>query len=111
MIGYCKHHGIGIIPWGPLQAGDLAHPFGTTTARVQATKGGPFENKYSEADKEIINRTEEIAKKRGWLMSQVGLAWVASKVSSPIVGMSSVRADMIYDLYFTLTFSTSAGET
>jgi aryl-alcohol dehydrogenase-like predicted oxidoreductase len=46
-------------------------------------------------DKVIISRVEEIAKKRGWKMSEVALAWVDAKVSSPIVGCSSVR---IYNL-------------
>lgn len=34
---------------------------------------------------------EEIAKKKGWTMSQVALAWVSRRVSSPIVGFSSVE--------------------
>jgi diketogulonate reductase-like aldo/keto reductase len=33
---------------------------------------------------------EEIAKKRGWLMSQVALAWIGEKVTCPLVGVSSV---------------------
>ena len=86
MVPYCKAHGIGLIPWGPLSAGDLAYPLGTSTTRRNAAERG-----YSDADKAIINRVEEIAKKRGWTMSQVALAWVGSKVSSPIVGVSSVR--------------------
>lgn len=39
----------------------------------------------------IIGRVEEIAKKRGLTMTQVALAWIAPKVSSPIVGFSSVK--------------------
>lgn len=92
MNAYCNHHGIGIIPWSPLAGGALARPFGELTARTEATKGSPYEKTLSEADKVIIGRTEEIAKKRGWTMGQVALAWVQSKVSSPIVGVSSVRA-------------------
>jgi aryl-alcohol dehydrogenase-like predicted oxidoreductase len=33
---------------------------------------------------------EEIAKKHGWKMSHVALAWINKRVSSPIVGFSSV---------------------
>jgi aryl-alcohol dehydrogenase-like predicted oxidoreductase len=90
MIPYCNAHGIGLIPWGPLQAGDLAHPVAESTTRKDSLKGTPRERKYSEADQAIIGRVEEIAKKRGWKMSEVALAWVATKVSSPIVGCSSV---------------------
>ena len=86
MIPYCNHHGIGIIPWGPLQGGDLAKPLSEQSTRRTARA-----REYSEADKEIIRRVEEVAKKRGWTMAQVGLAWIDKRVSSPIVGMSSAE--------------------
>lgn len=34
---------------------------------------------------------EEVAKKKGWSMSQVALSWVSHRVSSPIVGFSSAE--------------------
>lgn len=92
MIPYCKEHGIGLIPWGPLQNGTLARPLGQTSSRQDSTQGTRMERGISEPDKEIIIRVEEIAKKRGWKMSEVALAWVDGKVSSPIVGISSVRS-------------------
>ncbi|KAG1848260.1 NADP-dependent oxidoreductase domain-containing protein [Suillus subluteus] len=79
MLAYCKHNGIGVIPWVTLVSGVLARP-GTTR-----------EKKLSSADTTIINRVEELAKKKNCKMSQIALAWVASKVSSPIVGISSIR--------------------
>ena len=90
MIPYCKAHGIGLIPWGPLQAGDLARPISANSVRKASTKGTIFERKVAEVEKIIISRVEEIAKKKGWEMSQVALAWIGAKVSSPIVGCSSV---------------------
>ena len=99
MIPYCKAHGIGLIPWGPVHAGDLTRPASETSVRKEESKGTPFERKYSEADITIINRVEELAKKKDWTMTQVALAWIDKKVSSPIVGMSSVsdfrRSSMI----------------
>lgn len=93
MIPYCNFNGIGIIPWGPLQAGTLARPLaeGEQSTRVQSSKGTPFEPKYSDADREIVKRVEEIAKKKGWTMSEVALAWVKKRVASPIVGVSSAE--------------------
>lgn len=38
---------------------------------------------------------EEVAKKNGWPTSQVALAWVSYRASSPIVGFSS--AERIYE--------------
>ena len=90
MIPYCKAHGIGLIPWGPLQAGDLARSIAESSTRKDSLKGTPREKKPTEADRLIITRVEEIASRREWTMSEVALAWVASKVSSPIVGCSSV---------------------
>ncbi|KAG1843295.1 NADP-dependent oxidoreductase domain-containing protein [Suillus subalutaceus] len=91
MLAYCKHNGIGVIPWAPLASGALARPVGTETTRVNSVKGTTWEKKLSSADATIINRVEELAKKKNCKMSQIALAWVASKVSSPIVGISSVQ--------------------
>jgi hypothetical protein len=43
------------------------------------------------ADMAIINRVEELAKRKNWSMSQVALAWINRRVASPIVGFSSVE--------------------
>ena len=91
MLAYCKYNGIGVIPWAPLAAGVLARPAGTETIRLNSTKGTPFEKKLTDGDKTIINRVEELASKKNCKMSQIALAWAASKVSSPIVGVSSVQ--------------------
>ena len=90
MIPYCNAHGIGTIPWGPMHAGDLARPFGQGSVRTDAVKGTVWERTYSEEDKEIINRVDELAKKKGLPNAQVALAWIKTKVSSPIVGVSAV---------------------
>jgi aryl-alcohol dehydrogenase-like predicted oxidoreductase len=91
MLAYCKYNGIGVIPWAPLSSGVLAHPVGTETTRVNSAKGTVSERKVSSADETIINRVEELSKKKNCKMSQIALAWVASKVSSPIVGISSIQ--------------------
>lgn len=91
MLAYCKFNGIGVIPWSPLAAGELARPIGTDTVRRNVTKGTLFERKLTEADKIIINRVEEVSKKKSVTMAQIALAWVAGKVTSPIVGVGSVE--------------------
>jgi aryl-alcohol dehydrogenase-like predicted oxidoreductase len=91
MNAYCKFAGIGLIPWGPLNAGQLARPLAAEgTSRSESTKGTPFESKPKEWENEIVRRVEKIAKEKGWTMAQVSLAWINTKVSSPIVGFSSV---------------------
>ena len=90
MIPYCKAHGIGLIPWSPLHQGDLARPLTASTARKEESKGTFLEHRLSAADKTIISRVEELAKKKGWNMSDISLAWIQTKVTSPIVGVNSV---------------------
>ncbi|KAG6915928.1 hypothetical protein DXG01_009258 [Tephrocybe rancida] len=91
MNAYCNYHGIGLIPWAPLSAGTLARPLGVSTVRVETTKGSPFERGITAADREIVTRVEELAGKKGVKMGQIALAWVASKTSSPIIGVNSVQ--------------------
>jgi len=104
MHAYCKHNGIGIIPWSPLAGGVLARPIGTDTLRGNFTKGTVFEKKLTDADVTIINRVEELAKKKNCKMSQIALAWAGTKVSSPIVGINSVerlRESIVNDIELT----------
>lgn len=87
MIPYCKFEGIGLIPWGPLAAGQLCRPVSQVAS---TTRGSGRAANLSEADKTIINRVEEVAKKKGITMAQVATLWSIAKVSSPIIGFSSV---------------------
>ncbi|KAG7087284.1 hypothetical protein E1B28_013262 [Marasmius oreades] len=91
MHAYCKFNGIGIIPWGPLCGGVLARPEQVETVRKESFKGSVWEHKAFEADREIIHRVEELAETRGVPMAQIALAWVGSKVTSPIVGIASIK--------------------
>ncbi|KAI0746368.1 NADP-dependent oxidoreductase domain-containing protein [Daedaleopsis nitida] len=89
MLDYCKYKGIGVVAYSPLMDGHLARPVGTETSRTKSIAGTPFEKPRRDSDKKIIQRVEELAKKKNWKMSQVALAWVASKVTSPIVGANT----------------------
>ncbi|KAF7305477.1 Aldo-ket-red domain-containing protein [Mycena chlorophos] len=91
MIPYCKAKGIGLIPYSTLAAGSLSRPIGQSSVRSDVAKGTVFEAKFTDADKAIIARVEELAKKKGCSMSQIALAWALRTVDSPIVGLSSVQ--------------------
>ena len=88
MLAYCRFKGIGVIPWGPLNAGLLTRP---VEKSKDTERGSGIPTPLSEADKAIISRVEEVAKKYGKSMTQVALAWVKAKVTSPIVGTSSLE--------------------
>ena len=58
-----------------------------------------FTSGTGQPDETIIDRVQELADKKGWKMSQVALAWLNKRVSSPIVGFSSVeRMDEAIDV-------------
>lgn len=97
MIPFCQESTLGnvtCIPWSPIAMGLLARPFGKESGN-RSTNDKFFElvglNSKDEAEKEIINRTEEVAKKRGVPMATVATAWVISKGHSPIVGINKVE--------------------
>ncbi|KAH8889128.1 Aldo/keto reductase [Thozetella sp. PMI_491] len=88
MIRFCKRTGVGLVPWGPLFTGRLARPLeeDKNSSRSLAHHGG-----LTAADKEIIRRVEELAKKKDWPMSHVALAWHRNKGTIPIVGVNSME--------------------
>jgi hypothetical protein len=90
---YCEFAGIGLIPWGPLNAGQLARPLGAQdTTRSESGKQIGWVKDPTAWEAEIVSRVEKTSKDKGWKMSQVALAWINDKVTSPIVGFSSVRS-------------------
>ncbi|KAI9691768.1 MAG: hypothetical protein M1822_007840 [Bathelium mastoideum] len=94
MNKYCKLTGVALIPWAPLARGHLARPaseFGNTVRSAGEKKHVMFPTGHTDVDQQIISRVEELAKKRGWKMSQVALAWSNQQVTSPIVGFSSIE--------------------
>jgi aryl-alcohol dehydrogenase-like predicted oxidoreductase len=93
MNRFCDATGVGLIPWEPLCRGHLARPlseFGNTT-RSAGEKEGLLGTGQGEPDVSIIKRVQELADKKGWKMSQVALAWINKRISSPIIGFSSVE--------------------
>ncbi|KAF5557740.1 alcohol dehydrogenase [Fusarium napiforme] len=91
MIRFCNDTGVGIIPWAPLCRGHLARPpaqFGTTERSRQEKEGS---GELSETDQRIIGRVVEVAGKHEWPMAHVALAWINQRVTSPIIGFSSVE--------------------
>ena len=77
-----------------MMSGALARPYSAdlVTERKKSEKSrGSLVKRIRPSDEEIIKRVEEIAKKRGWTMAQVALAWSLTKVTSPIIGATSVR--------------------
>ena len=91
MNRFCNDTGVGLIPWAPLCRGHLARPpqaFGSTDRSAGEPKGRTGQ---TELDREIIGRVIELSEKHGWEMAHVALAWINRRVTSPIIGFSSVE--------------------
>ncbi|KAK1689628.1 aldo/keto reductase [Colletotrichum godetiae] len=94
MNRFCDSTGVGLIPWAPLCRGHLARPpkdFGSTSRSKTEKEGQPGSHGTVEPDLTIIKRVQEIAEKRDWPMSHVALAWINKRITSPIIGFSSVE--------------------
>ncbi|KLU82484.1 voltage-gated potassium channel subunit beta-2 [Magnaporthiopsis poae ATCC 64411] len=94
MNRFCDATGVGLIPWGPLCEGNLARPpaeYGSTKRSQEMQKLQPRAPGTTEPDLSIIKRVMEVAEKRSWPMSHVALAWINPRISSPIIGFSSVE--------------------
>ncbi|KAF1960152.1 putative oxidoreductase [Byssothecium circinans] len=89
MIPFCESEGIGIIPWSPLARGMLGKPAGATSSRNEAD--AKTKKWFGDANPEIIQRVEELSKKKGCSMASIATAWVLRKGCSPIVGLTSVQ--------------------
>lgn len=101
MLPTLKHFGVGVIPWSPLARGLLTRPLKDTKSTTRGNTDrflGGYTKGDSEGTEKIIERVEEIAKKKNISMAQVAIAWTLSNdaITAPIVGTTSL--DNLKDL-------------
>lgn len=91
MVKLCKEDNIALTPYSALAGGRLSKHRGETSKRLREDSYARF--KYGETesvDSAIIDRVADIAEKRGVSMTEVSLAWLLTKVTSPVVGATKV---------------------
>ena len=92
MIPYCRHTGVGVIPWFAVAAGVLTRPWddaSTERAKSDSLLRTLLKNSDGTPEHEIVNRVEEVAKKKNVAMAQVATAWLLSKPGvNPLLGLS-----------------------
>ena len=88
MVPYCEEENIALTPYSALASGRLSRlPGEGGTKRAQEDAYAKFKYDATAAqDNVIIARVAELAKKRGVTMTEVSLAWLLTKVTSPVVG-------------------------
>lgn len=87
MTKLCKEENIALTPYSALASGRLAKKPGETSKRLEEDKFA--KGKYDatkEMDDQIIQRVVELADKHNVEMTQISLAWLLTKVTSPVVG-------------------------
>lgn len=94
MLPLCRAEGIGVTPYSPLASGRLTRdPDSANTLRAETDQ--IQKSKYdatAEADRQIVERVAEIARKRGVPRVHIALAWLLQKqpVTAPIIGATKI---------------------
>ena len=93
MLPYCRATGVGCIPWSPVARGVLTRPWGDRSTKREESDNflkSLIRNKETEIEKNIVDRVEEVAKKRGVSMALMAIAWsIKQRGVNPIVGLGS----------------------
>lgn len=91
MAPFCASENIAMTPYSALAAGRLSRHPGESLKRFEQDSYAHFKyDATAEADGKIIRRVEELAEKRGVSMTEVSLAWLLTKVTSPVVGATKL---------------------
>jgi aryl-alcohol dehydrogenase-like predicted oxidoreductase len=91
MLPLCASEKIAVLPWSPLARGRLARAWDESTGRLETDEyGKKLYVAANDADRRVVERVGEIAKKREVPRAQIALAWLLHKpvVTAPIVGAS-----------------------
>jgi aryl-alcohol dehydrogenase-like predicted oxidoreductase len=92
MAPYCMEEGIALTPYSALAAGRLSRKPGETTNRLEKDAYARFKYDATAAqDGIIIDRVAELADNRGVSMTEISLAWLLTKVASPVVGATKLH--------------------
>lgn len=92
MVPYCREENIALTPYSALAGGKLSKRPGETSKRQQEDEYAHFKyDAAAEKDEAVIRRVMEIADQRGVSMTEVSLAWLISKVTSPVVGATKLH--------------------
>lgn len=87
MAAFCAEENIAMTPYSALASGRLSKKPGETSKRLQEDSYAKFKyDATAEIDAKIIERVIELAEKYSVSMTEISLAWLLTKVESPVVG-------------------------
>lgn len=92
MAKYCAENNIAMTPYSSLAGGRLSKLPTETSKRMQEDSYARLKyDATAKQDKIIIDRVLELSKKHNVSMSEISLAWLLTKVESPVVGATKVQ--------------------
>lgn len=87
MAPLCREDGIAMTPYSALASGRLSRHPGETTRRLAEDSYARFKyDATADEDAGIVSRVAEVADRMGVTMTEVSLAWLLTKTTSPVVG-------------------------
>ena len=87
MAAFCAEENIAMTPYSALASGRLSKKPGETSKRLQEDSYAKFKyDATADVDGKIIERVIELSEKYGVSMTEISLAWLLTKVESPVVG-------------------------
>ncbi|WP_300685658.1 aldo/keto reductase [Acutalibacter sp. 1XD8-36] len=92
MARLCAEDNIAMTPYSALASGRLAKRPGESSKRLE--QDSYAKGKYDATagpDSQIIDRVSELADKYGVSMTEISLAWLLTKVTSPVVGATKLH--------------------
>lgn len=89
---YCREENIAMTPYSALASGRLAkHPGEKSKRMVEDSYAKGKYDATADIDLKIIERVEELAQNKNVSMTEVSLAWLMCKVTSPVVGATKLH--------------------
>ncbi|MBQ9514844.1 MAG: aldo/keto reductase [Ruminococcus sp.] len=93
MAPYCTEENIALTPYSALASGRLSRKPGENDTK-RAAEDAYAKFKYdatARQDSLIIDRVAELSEKYGVTMTEISLAWLLTKVTSPVVGATKLH--------------------
>ena len=93
MAPFCYEENIAMTPYSALASGRLSRKSGQSDTK-RAAQDAYAKFKYdatAQQDSVIIDRVAELAEQHGVTMTEVSLAWLLTKVTSPVVGATKLH--------------------
>ena len=92
MARLCREDNIAMTPYSALAGGRLSKHPGETSKRLQEDSYAHLKyDATAEQDGIIIDRVAQLAEKHGVSMTEISLAWLLTKVTSPVVGATKLH--------------------